>query len=38
MFGIESIFSTIIFCTIIHALLAVSKIQPAYVRSARKIN
>ena len=38
MFGVNLVLSTIIFLAIIHALLAVSKIQPAYVRSAKKTN
>ena len=38
MFGVNLVLSTVIFLAIIHALLAVSKIQPAYVRSAKKTN
>ena len=37
-FGLNLFYSTIFFVLVIHALLAVSKIQPARVRSARKIN
>ncbi len=36
MFGIHLVLSTIIFLSVIHALLAVSKLQPACVRSVRK--
>ena len=37
-FGLNLFYSTIFFVLVIHAILAVSKIQPAFVRSARKIN
>jgi len=37
-FGLNLFYSTIFFVLVIHALLAVSKIQPACVRGARKIN
>ena len=37
-FGLNLLYSTIFFVLVFHALLAVSNIQPACVRSARTIN
>ena len=37
-FGLNLFYSTIFFVLVFHALLAISKIQPACVRNVRKIN